>query len=124
MSLLGRAALLLALVAAAYVVWAALTSRRPGGRAYLQSAERGVHAVFGFTTLAIVTMWAALLTDSFELRNVAEYSSSTLSPGLQAHRAVGEPGRVAAAVGVDPDRLRVAGGARSTAPATASSCPS
>jgi cytochrome c-type biogenesis protein CcmF len=82
-SLLGRAALLLALAAAAYVVWAALTSRRPGGRAYLQSAERGVHAVFGFTTLAIVTMWAALLTDSFELRNVAEYSSSTLSPAYK-----------------------------------------
>ena len=83
MSLLGRAALLLALAAAAYVVWAALRSRRPGGRAYLQSAERGVHAVFGFTTLAIVTMWAALLTDDFGLRNVAEYSSTTLSPAYK-----------------------------------------
>jgi len=83
-SLLGRAALLLALAAAVYVVWAALTSRRAGGRPYLQSAERGVHAVFAFTTLAIVTMWAALLTDSFELRNVAEYSSTTLDPAYKA----------------------------------------
>ena len=49
---------------------------RPGS----QSAERGVYAVFGFTTLAIGTMWAALLTDAFELRNVAEYTSSTLGP--------------------------------------------
>ncbi|HEU4393787.1 MAG TPA: heme lyase CcmF/NrfE family subunit, partial [Solirubrobacterales bacterium] len=31
----------------------------------------------------IVTMWAALLTDSFELRNVAEYSSTTLQPGYK-----------------------------------------
>ncbi|HET6691665.1 MAG TPA: heme lyase CcmF/NrfE family subunit [Miltoncostaeaceae bacterium] len=83
MSLLGRAALLLALAAAVYVVWAALASRRPGRRPYFQSAERGVHAVFAFTTLAIVTMWAALLTDSFELRNVAEYSSTTLAPAYK-----------------------------------------
>ncbi len=83
MSLLGRAALLLALAAAVYVVWAALRSRRPGGRAHLQSAERGVHAVFAFTTLAIVTMWAALLTDDFGLRNVAEYSSTTLAPAYK-----------------------------------------
>ena len=34
--------------------------------------------VFALTTLAIGTMWAALLSDDFELRNVAEYTSSTL----------------------------------------------
>ena len=78
MSILGRAALLLALAAAGYVVYAALRSRRPGGRAWEASAERAVYAVCVFTTLAIGTMWAALLTDSFELRNVAEYTSSTL----------------------------------------------
>ena len=81
MSLVGRAALLLALLAAAvYVVVMALASRRPGRRAWELSAERGVYAVFVFTSLAIGTMWAALLTDSFELRNVAEYSSTTLGP--------------------------------------------
>ena len=78
MSLLGRAALLLALVAAVYALVMALGSRRGGRRAWQESAERGVYAVFGLTTLAIVTMWAALLTDAFELRNVAEYTSSTL----------------------------------------------
>jgi cytochrome c-type biogenesis protein CcmF len=78
MSLLGRAALLLALAAAAYALVMALGSRRGGRRAWETSAERGVYAVFGLTTLAIGTMWAALLTDAFELRNVAEYSSSTL----------------------------------------------
>src|SRR5512145_627761 len=78
MSLLGRAALLLALAAAAYALVMALGSRRNGRRAWQESAERGVYAVFALTTLAILTMWAALLTDAFELRNVAEYTSSTL----------------------------------------------
>jgi cytochrome c-type biogenesis protein CcmF len=77
-SILGRAALLLALAAAAYVVYAALRARRPGGRAWELSAERAVYAVTAFTTLAIGTMWVALATDAFELRNVAEYTSSTL----------------------------------------------
>jgi cytochrome c-type biogenesis protein CcmF len=79
MSLLGRAALLLALVAAGYALVAAIGSRRPGRRAWQASAERGVYAVFGLTSLAIGTMWAALLTDDFSLRNVAEYTSTTLS---------------------------------------------
>jgi cytochrome c-type biogenesis protein CcmF len=78
MSLVGRAALLLALLAAAYALVMALGSRRPGRRGWEASSERAVYAVFGLTTLAIGTMWAALLTDSFELRNVAEYTSSTL----------------------------------------------
>ncbi|WP_217914750.1 heme lyase CcmF/NrfE family subunit [Miltoncostaea marina] len=78
MAILGRAALLLALAVAVYAVVMSLLSRRRGHRAWEQSAERGVYAVFGFTTVAILTMWVALATDSFELRNVAEYSSSTL----------------------------------------------
>jgi cytochrome c-type biogenesis protein CcmF len=79
MSLLGRAALLLAFAVAAYALVMALGARRRGGRrAWQASAERGVYGVFGLTTLAIATMWAALLTDAFELRNVAEYTSSTL----------------------------------------------
>jgi cytochrome c-type biogenesis protein CcmF len=80
MSLVGRAALLLALAAAAYALFMALGSRRRGRRAWQDSAERGVYAVFGLTSLGIGTMWAALLTDAFELRNVAEYTSSTLGP--------------------------------------------
>ncbi|MGD9696799.1 MAG: heme lyase CcmF/NrfE family subunit [Thermoleophilia bacterium] len=78
MSLLGRAALLLALGAAVYALLMAIGSRRPGRRAWEQSAERGVYGVFALTSLGIGTMWAALLTDDFSLRNVAEYTSSTL----------------------------------------------
>jgi cytochrome c-type biogenesis protein CcmF len=77
-SVLGRAALLLALLSAAYVVYASLRARRPGGRPWEASAERAVYAVLAFTSLAIGTMWVALATDAFELRNVAEYTSSTL----------------------------------------------
>jgi cytochrome c-type biogenesis protein CcmF len=77
-SLVGRAALLLALVAAVHAIAMALGSRRPGRRAWQLSAERGVYAVFALTSLGIGTMWAALLTDAFELRNVAEYTTTTL----------------------------------------------
>jgi cytochrome c-type biogenesis protein CcmF len=77
-SILGRTALLLALAGALYVVVVALYSRRPGRRAFEMSAERAVYGVFCLTSLAILTMWAGLLTDEFSLRNVAEYSSTTL----------------------------------------------
>jgi cytochrome c-type biogenesis protein CcmF len=82
-SLLGRAALLAALIAALYAIVAALASRRRGGRPWGESAARAVYAVFGLTSVAIVTMWTALLTDDFALRNVAEYSSSTLAPAYK-----------------------------------------
>jgi len=78
MSLFGRAVLLLAFALAIYAIVAALGSRRPGRRAWMASAERAVHAVTALTTLAIGGMWVALLTDDFSLRNVAEYTSSTL----------------------------------------------
>jgi cytochrome c-type biogenesis protein CcmF len=78
-SLLGRAALLMALAAAIYAVVMALASRKHRRRAWQESAERGVYAVFGFTSVAMLTMWVALLTDSFGLRYVNGYSSSTLA---------------------------------------------
>lgn len=78
MSLFGRAVLLLALGAAIYAVVMSLSSRRPGRRRWELSAERAVYAVCGLATLAIAGMWIAFLTDDFSLRNVAEYTSSTL----------------------------------------------
>ena len=78
MELVGRAAVLLALAAAVYAIGAALGSRRRGRRAWQLSAERAVYGVCGLTTLAVGTMWAALLTNQFDLRNVEGYSSSTL----------------------------------------------
>ena len=81
MSILGRSALLIALAGALYVVVMALLSRRPHRRAFERSAERGVYGVAAFTTVAVLTMWSALLSDSFELRDVAGYSSTTLGTG-------------------------------------------
>jgi cytochrome c-type biogenesis protein CcmF len=79
MSLVGRAALLLALAGALYAIVMALGSRRPGRRSWQESAERMVYGVFALTTLAMLTLWAGLLTDHFVLRNVADYTSRTLS---------------------------------------------
>ena len=78
MSLVGRAALLLAFAAALYAVGAALWSRRPGQHRFLISAERSVYAVAIATTAGVITMWTALLTDHFEIADVAGYSSRTL----------------------------------------------
>ena len=92
MEIVGRAALLLALAAAVYAIVMALGSRRAGRRAWQLSAERAVYGVLGLTSLAIGTMWAALLTDDFALRNVAGYSSSTL--GWQSKLTAGSTYRL------------------------------
>lgn len=78
MTLVGRAALLLAFAAALFAVGAALWSRRTGRRQYLASAERGVWAVFAATTTAIVVMWALLLGNRFDVADVAGYSNISL----------------------------------------------
>src|SRR5262245_21115578 len=78
MALLGRAALLLALAAAVAAVVLALGSRRPGRRAWQRSAERAVLGVFGLVSVAMLTMWAALLTDHFAFANVADYTTRSL----------------------------------------------
>ena len=78
MSLFGRAALLLAFLAALYAVGAALWSRRPGQQRFMVSAERAVYGMAAVTTVGVVTMWTALLTDRFDLADVAGYSSRTL----------------------------------------------
>jgi cytochrome c-type biogenesis protein CcmF len=56
----------------------ALGSRRPGRRAWLESAERAVYCVFGLLSVGMVTLWAGLLSGHFELRNVADYTSRSL----------------------------------------------
>ncbi|MEQ9337583.1 MAG: cytochrome c biogenesis protein CcsA, partial [Miltoncostaeaceae bacterium] len=79
MSLFGRAVLLLALGLAVYAIAMSLASRRGGRSHWQRSAENAVHAVAGLTTVAMVGIWIAFLTDDFSLRHVAEYTSSTLA---------------------------------------------
>lgn len=78
MTLVGRAALLLAFAAALYAVGAALWSRRARRRDLLASAERGVWAVFITTTTSVLIMWSLLLSNRFDVADVAGYSNSTL----------------------------------------------
>ncbi len=78
MTLVGRAALLLAFAAALYAVGAALWSRRAGQGRFLRSAERSVWAVFAATTTSVVVMWTLLLANRFDVADVAGYSNLTL----------------------------------------------
>ncbi len=78
MSLLGRSILILALACAIYALVVALSSRSAHRRRNLASAERGAYGFFALISAAMGVMWFALTTDHFELRNVAEYTSSTL----------------------------------------------
>ncbi len=78
MAIFGRSALLLAFVAAAVGICLALGAHSRRSRSWQASAERAVYATFAFTTLAVGTLWAGLLGDHFELRNVADYSNRAL----------------------------------------------
>ncbi|HMM48853.1 MAG TPA: heme lyase CcmF/NrfE family subunit [Miltoncostaeaceae bacterium] len=78
MSLFGRTVLLLALGLAVYALVMALAARRPGGWPRQRSAERAVYALAVMVSLAMLGMWVAFVTDDFTLRNVAEYTSTTL----------------------------------------------
>jgi len=81
MSAVGRAALLLALVTAVLAVVMALRSRRAGDprtAGLMAAAERAVYCVFGLVTVGMATLGVALMTDSFGLVNVANYSNTAL----------------------------------------------
>ncbi len=78
MILLGELSLWVALLMAAWgtaVGFAGGVSRRAD---LVASAERAVYATFGFTLLASVGIWTALLTSDFSLRYVASYTSANL----------------------------------------------
>src|SRR5437763_16579377 len=78
MSLVGRGVVLLAFGAAVYAVIMGLSSWRRGTRIHQQTAERAVYAFCGLLTIAMVTLWAGLLTNEFVLRNVADSTSRSL----------------------------------------------
>jgi cytochrome c-type biogenesis protein CcmF len=45
----------------------------------MQSAERAIYGLFALMSVGMATLWTGLLTDTFELRNVADYTSRSLS---------------------------------------------
>ena len=81
MAELGRALLILALIAAVYGVGASLLGLRrgalAGGAAWVASGRRAAWALAGFLTLAFVLLEAAFLRSDFSFQVVADNSSTT-----------------------------------------------
>ena len=74
----GAAALLTALACSIFAAGAAIVGQRRGSVALLQAARRAIVVVAGFTSLAIVTLAYALLTDDFSLAYVVSVSSTDM----------------------------------------------
>src|SRR4051794_23713921 len=74
---LGRACLILALVACAYGLGAAVYSVRTGRREWADSARRSVYALAAVLTIAFVVLEAAFLRSDFSFAVVQSHSSTT-----------------------------------------------
>ena len=77
MPVLGRACLILALVACAYGIGAALYGARTGKRQWVDSARRSVYALAGLLTVAFLVLELAFLRSDFSFTTVADHSSTT-----------------------------------------------
>ena len=122
-SLLGRATVLLALAAAAYVIVMALASRRHGRRAWQHSAERaglrGLRAHQPGRGHHVGGAPHRLVRPALRRRVHQQHPRVA----LEDLGAVGQPGRVAAPVVLAPDASSPPWWCASTASGTASSCP-
>lgn len=78
MSFFGRALLLVALAVAVFTVIAAVRGGTPRNRAWFFAAQRGVYALFGIFTVAVVGLVSALIGNNFSLVAVANYSSTEM----------------------------------------------
>jgi cytochrome c-type biogenesis protein CcmF len=74
---LGRAALSLALLIAAYGIAASLYGARSGRRPWVDSGRRAVYALAAVLTVAFVVLEAAFLRSDFSYAVVASHSSTT-----------------------------------------------
>ena len=79
---LGAAALGCAFLVAVYVVVAALIGTR-GERRFTDSARRGVFALAGLLTVAVVCLEVSFLRDDFSVELVADHSSTTTPTGYK-----------------------------------------
>jgi cytochrome c-type biogenesis protein CcmF len=78
MPLVGRLALALALLLAAYSIGANIVGIRRGRPDVLISARHAIWAMCAMITAAVVSLWVGILQSDFSLEYVAAYSSSTL----------------------------------------------
>src|SRR4051812_8129673 len=87
MPTLGRACLILALVACAYGIGAALYGARAGRRDWADSGRRAVYALALLLTVAFGVLEIAFLRSDFSFSTVATHSSTT-TPGFYKASAV------------------------------------
>ena len=96
-----RLALLLALAGFGAAVYAGRTRREDWTRV----AERSVGVVFALVTAAIAALFVCFARHDYQLVYVAVALRAQHGAALPARRALGRPGRVAAAVALDAVRL-------------------
>ena len=87
MPVLGRACLILALVACAYGIGASLYGARTGRREWADSGRRAVYALAGLLTVSFGVLEVAFLRSDFSFATVATHSSTT-TPGFYKGAAV------------------------------------
>src|SRR3954454_23099781 len=87
MPVLGRACLILALVACAYGVGASVYGARTGRRQWAESGRRAVYALALLLTVAFADLEIGFLRSDFQFATVASHSSTT-TPGFYKGAAV------------------------------------
>jgi cytochrome c-type biogenesis protein CcmF len=75
---LGQLALAIALVLALYSIAANIFGARRREAAVLESARHALWAMCAMVSIAVASMWIALMRSDFSLQYVTEYSSTTL----------------------------------------------
>jgi cytochrome c-type biogenesis protein CcmF len=87
MAFLGRALLIVSLLAALYGIGASLYGARTRRREWVDSGRRAVYVLAGVLTLAFAILEVAFLRSDFSVKLVAEHSSTT-TPGFYKGTAV------------------------------------
>jgi len=77
MAIIGRAALIIALVVCAYGIFASVYGALKGRRDFVESARRAVYALALTTTVAFAVLEIAFLRSDFSFSVVASHSSTT-----------------------------------------------
>ncbi len=75
---LGKLALAIALLLAVYSIAANIYGARRGAPDFVVSARHAIWAMCAMVTIAVGTLWMALIRSDFSLEYVAAYSSTTL----------------------------------------------
>ena len=104
MELLGRGALLLALLAAVYAPIAALVGARMHDQRLITSARRALAGCFVCVVVASGVLVTAIVRHDFRFASVAEHSSREVPRAVPDLVVLVEPGGLAAALAARPQR--------------------